>query len=137
MLDDENRLFLDLGEVAVIAEGKLNGKDLGTLWKPPLKLDVTRHLKTGKNAPEVAATNLWVNRLIGDAGPPQNIRGKGKGKILPEAPEWVRGKGERSADNRYSWTAYKYYAEDSPLVKSGLLGPVQTICGVRNEISTD
>ena len=30
-------LYLDLGRVAVIAEVKLNGRDLGILWKPPFR----------------------------------------------------------------------------------------------------
>ena len=34
-------LYLDLGKVAVMAEVKLNGKDLGILWKPPFRVDVT------------------------------------------------------------------------------------------------
>ena len=34
-------LHLNLGDVQVIAEVKLNGQDLGILWKPPFRVDVT------------------------------------------------------------------------------------------------
>ena len=33
-----SKIFLDLGDVQVIAEVKLNGRDLGTLWKPPFRV---------------------------------------------------------------------------------------------------
>ena len=35
--DRSARLFLDLGRVEVIAEVRLNGKPLGTYWKPPFR----------------------------------------------------------------------------------------------------
>jgi hypothetical protein len=34
-----------LGHVAVMAEVTLNGQNLGTLWKPPYRIDVTNALK--------------------------------------------------------------------------------------------
>jgi hypothetical protein len=37
--DRQSKLLLDLGRVAVIAEVKLNGQNLGILWKPPFRLD--------------------------------------------------------------------------------------------------
>ena len=59
-------MYLDLGNVQVIAQVKLNGKDLGILWKTPVPLDVTDAVQAGDNALEVRVTNNWVNRLIGD-----------------------------------------------------------------------
>jgi len=36
LLGSGRRLYLDLGDVQVIARLSLNGKDLGILWKPPI-----------------------------------------------------------------------------------------------------
>ena len=60
--------------MAVIAEVKLNGKDLGILWKRPFRFDLTAAAKAGDNALEVKVVNLWPNRLIGDAQLPRDQR---------------------------------------------------------------
>lgn len=52
-----------------IAVVSVNGKPLGTLWKAPLRVDVTPALKPGANTLEIKVINLWVNRLIGDQQP--------------------------------------------------------------------
>jgi hypothetical protein len=92
------RVRLDLGKVKEIAEVSVNGKPLGILWKAPFQADVTDALKPGANRLEVKITNLWPNRMIGDQQP--------------------------SAAKRYTFTDYKPYTKDSPLLESGLLGPV-------------
>ncbi|MDZ7899222.1 MAG: hypothetical protein U5N85_14525 [Arcicella sp.] len=61
--------MLDLGNVQNIAEVIINGKNVGTAWKKPFKLDITSALKAGNNAIQIKVTNTWVNRLIGDAQP--------------------------------------------------------------------
>jgi beta-galactosidase/beta-glucuronidase len=67
------RVYLDLGRAEVLAEVKVNGKDLGTLRKPPFRVDVTDAVHAGNNDLEVRLTNLWPNRLIGDEQlPPEN-----------------------------------------------------------------
>jgi hypothetical protein len=93
-------LVLDLGEVDDLARIKLNGKSLGILWKPPYRMDVTQALHPGKNALEVQVTNLWVNRLIGD--------------VQPQA-------------THVTFTTFKAYSADAPLLDSGLLGPVELL----------
>jgi hypothetical protein len=98
MLGEGMRLYLDLGRVAVMAQAKLNGKDLGILWKAPFTVDITDAVSGGDNALEIAVTNLWPNRMIGD-------------KTLP--PE-----------QRLTWAAWDPFSADSPLLESGLLGPV-------------
>ncbi|MBS7634324.1 glycosyl hydrolase family 43, partial [Candidatus Bathyarchaeota archaeon] len=60
------RVYLDLGRVENIAEVRLNDIELGILWKPPYRVDVTEAVKSGDNELEVKVTNVWVNRLIGD-----------------------------------------------------------------------
>ena len=66
LLSKDQRLFLDLGKVQVMADVKLNGQSLGILWKPPFRVEVTDALKPGDNKLEIKIVNLWVNRQIGD-----------------------------------------------------------------------
>ena len=93
-----SRLLLDLGLVHELAEVKLNGKRLGVVWTAPFRLDITDAATTGQNELEVAVTNLWVNRLIGDQQP--------------------------GVMSRYTFTTIPTYRPDAPLRASGLLGPV-------------
>jgi hypothetical protein len=93
------QLFLDLGAVKNLCEVSLNGQNLGILWKPPFRLDLTSAARTGTNQLEVRVTNLWPNRLIGD------VRNPGGKQI--------------------TWTTFNPYEPDAPLLESGLLGPVK------------
>ena len=92
------KLWLDLGDVKNIAQVSVNGSPSGILWKPPFRVDVTSALKPGANTLEIKVTNLWVNRLVGDQQP--------------------------GAEKKYTYTAMEFYKADSPLLPSGLLGPV-------------
>ena len=94
----DKRLELDLGKVAVMARVRLNHKDLGILWKPPFAVEIAGAVKAGTNTLEVTVANLWPNRLIGD----QSL-----------APE-----------KRVAWTTWNPFTKDTPLLESGLLGPV-------------
>jgi hypothetical protein len=60
------RIYLDLGRVRDIAEMRVNGKSVGMVWAPPYRIDVTGALRPGANKVEIAVTNEWTNRLIGD-----------------------------------------------------------------------
>lgn len=66
MLGGKRRVLLDLGRVGDVARVKVNGHDLGTLWKPPFCVDVTEFVHPGENALAIGVVNTWVNRLIGD-----------------------------------------------------------------------
>jgi hypothetical protein len=68
------RLLLDLGEVGEIAEVSVNGKHLGTYWAPPMQAELTGSVKAGSNQIEIRVTNLWINRLKGDALLPESQR---------------------------------------------------------------
>jgi len=93
---------LDLGGVANLARVKLNGTDLGVLWKPPFHVaDIGKLLRPRGNRLEIEVTNLWGNRMIGD-------------QLLPEGKRYTR-------TNMYRFTA------QSPLQLSGLLGPVRLV----------
>jgi len=98
---ENKQLWLDLGNVKNLAEVIINGQSLGISWKTPFRVNVTRVLKEGANTLEVKVTNLWVNRLIGDQQP-GNLK-------------------------KISYTTEAFYKVDSPLLPSGLLGPVKII----------
>ena len=93
------RAWLDLGDVKNVASVKLNGSPLGVLWTDPFRVELTGHLRERDNELEIEVTNLWPNRLIGDE------------RLLP--------------DQRITKTNITKFHGDSPLLKSGLLGPVE------------
>jgi hypothetical protein len=63
-------------------------------------LEITDYIQDGENILQIEVANLWVNRLIGDAK-------------LPE-------------DQRITWSTFKNaYNANSPLIPSGLIGPVK------------
>jgi alpha-L-rhamnosidase/F5/8 type C domain len=94
------QVWLDLGDVKNLAEVSVNGKPLGILWRRPFRVEATGALKPGANTVQVKVTNLWVNRLIGDQQPNAT---------------------------KYTYTTQPFYRDNSPLLPSGLLGPVQIV----------
>ncbi|MEW6998382.1 glycosyl hydrolase [Colwelliaceae bacterium BS250] len=118
-----DKLFLDLGRLENFAELTLNGHDLGLLWKPPYVVDVSDKLVPGNNTLSIAVTNLWPNRLIGDARGEQAFT---TGNRLRELPEWYR-KGEKmpSQSKVSTFTTWKHYPKDHALLEAGLRGPVR------------
>jgi hypothetical protein len=117
------RVYLDLGSVEVMAGVSLNGKDLGILWKEPYSMEVTDALKAGTNVLEVQVVNLWVNRQIGDEQLPEDSERNPNG-TLKRWPQWLLD-GKPSPTGRYTFTSWRLWQKDSPLVESGLLGPVE------------
>jgi hypothetical protein len=93
-------LVLDLGNIADVAEVRINGQLTGTAWHAPYQLDIGKAVRAGSNQLEIRVANLWVNRLIGDAQP-------GAQKV--------------------SFTPLPSYKADAPLRPSGLLGPVRLL----------
>jgi len=93
------RLWIDLGDVQNLAEVTVNGKSLGIVWHAPFRVDATSALKPGANELTFKVTNAWVNRLIGDQQP--------------------------VITTKYTFTTVKPYKANSPLLPSGLLGPVR------------
>ena len=100
-----SKIEIDLGKVHEVAEIAVNGKTEGIAWKPPYRVDITDAVKPGENTLSVKVVNLWPNRLIGDLQ-------KGAQKI--------------------AFAPGSTYNENSPLLPSGLLGPV-----VIEQIETD
>ncbi len=69
-----NKIYIDLGEVKVIAHVKINGKDAGGIWMFPWMLEINGLLQAGKNTVEIEVANLWRNRLIFDSRLPEKDR---------------------------------------------------------------
>ncbi len=118
----DRRIYLDLGEVAVMASVRLNGKDLGILWKPPYRVEVTYALIEGANWLEIGVTNLWVNRMLGDEELPEDSDRNPDG-TLRAWPRWVE-EGRPSPTGRFTFTSWRLWKKGEPLVESGLIGPV-------------
>jgi hypothetical protein len=121
MLRGDRLVMLDLGRVKNFATVNLNGKDLGVLWKEPFAVDVTKAIKTGRNELKVKVTNLWVNRIIGDEQLPADV--EWNGAQLKQWPQWLTQNQARKS-GRYTFTTWRFWDKDSPLLESGLLGPV-------------
>lgn len=124
------KLFLDLGRVCVMAKVILNGHDLGILWKPPYRVDVTAVAKAGDNALEISVVNLWPNRLIGDERLTEDSDRKPDG-TLKTWPQWLLD-GQPSPAGRFTFSSWRLWKKDEPLQDSGLLGPVtlQTVATI-------
>ncbi|MDB6066797.1 MAG: putative glycosylhydrolase [Pedosphaera sp.] len=120
-LNGGRELWLDLGELKNFAEVSLNGQNLGVLWKPPFRVNVTAAAKPGMNKLVVKVTNLWPNRLIGDEQLPPDC--EWDGRQLKAWPQWLLD-GKPSPSGRLTFTTWHHWTKDAPLLDSGLLGPV-------------
>lgn len=127
LFGDGRELYLDLGSVEVIARATLNERELPTLWKPPFRTRIDGIARPGRNVLKVRVTNLWPNRMIGDASLPDDMQWRpgGKGSQLPAAwPDWlVQGKPRPSGRIAFC-TRSNVYDKNDPLLPSGLIGPV-------------
>jgi len=134
MIGKDRRIYLDLGKVQVIAKVKLNGKDLGILWKPPYRLDVTRALRAGGNTLEISVANLWINRMIGDEQLPEDSDRNPDG-TLKAWPRWVQ-EGKPSPSGRFTFTSWRLWKKGEAPVESGLLGPVMLRVSALSRVGT-
>ncbi len=125
------RIILDLGDVKKFAEVTVNGRTFPVLWRPPYSVDITPAIAADARHADVKikVTNLWPNRLIGDDALPEDVTWSGYIKDgvkeigVKELPDWVK-KGEKSPTGRHTFTTWRHWAKDEPLLSSGLLGPV-------------
>jgi hypothetical protein len=125
------RFTLDLGSVEVMAEVKLNGKDLGLLWKTPYRIDISDAIQSGENKLEVKVVNLWINRMIGDESLPEDSERNGDG-TLKSWPRWLL-EGKTSPTGRYTFASWRLWHKGDPLQPSGLIGPVRIITSAHVE----
>jgi hypothetical protein len=101
MLDEvpeDKDLFVNLGQVHVMAEVTVNGQPAGGVWMAPYVLNVTDMMRPGKNILEIEVVNLWRNYLVREHGMPQ--------------------------DQRKTWLTVSDIRADEALQPSGLIGPV-------------
>lgn len=122
-LANKDRLFLELGDLAEIAEVTLNGERLGLAWLPPYRIEISGAVRAGVNRLEIRVANLWANRLNADS-------------LLPESRRYTRSNLDRIQTDPTSDSGYgrvprgptrPVYTQPPPLMRSGLFGPVQVI----------
>jgi hypothetical protein len=92
------KVLLNIGKVANIAEVIVNGINCGVAWTAPYSVEITKAIRAGKNEVVIEVSNTWANRLIRD-------------RKLPES--------ERITRTKSPWVL-----EGKPLLEAGLLGPV-------------
>ncbi|MEW6743206.1 MAG: glycosyl hydrolase [Planctomycetota bacterium] len=122
LLGKDRRLYLDLGNVQVMAEVRVNGQSLGMAWKRPYMVDITSAARPGENSLEVRVANLWINRMLGDEQLPEDSERNENG-TLKAWPQWL-AEGKPSPTGRFTFTSWRLWKKDEPLPDSGLLGPV-------------
>lgn len=98
VLSKSEKVYLNLGEVNKMAKVWVNDKYVGGVWTMPYRIDISSALQQGENTIRMDVVNTWVNRLIGD------IR--------------------LSKEKRETKVGVHSYKPDSPLQKTGLIGPL-------------
>ena len=96
-----DRVWVRFSDVREIAQVTINGKEAGTVWAKPLLVRIDKFLRPGENSLRIAVTNLWPNRIIGDLQP--------------------------GAQKHITSTNIEKYTADSPLIPSGLIGPLEWV----------
>ncbi len=102
---NDSHLFLDLGNVRDVAEVRLNGENLGILWCAPWRVEITKSVKQKGNQLEIDIINLWANRVVGDLNLPK----------------------EKRFTKTHDKFRFDMLTPNTPLLDSGLLGPVQLL----------
>ena len=111
----QSAIFLDLGEVHEVASIKVNGQEVGNVWMPPYRLDISKQIKPGRNRLEIRVANLLWNYVAGLKEP----------KPIPEN---LRAHYGTTWNQKYNgWNSSREHVDDkgNDRLPSGLLGPVQ------------
>ncbi|WP_257668882.1 glycosyl hydrolase [Parapedobacter tibetensis] len=128
----DDRFLLDIGAYYDIAKVDINGITVGIVWDGSGQIELTNYVKKGLNDLQITVINRWVNRLIGDEQHPTSLRYDQSKNIfstgrLLELPDWLSTPAQRTKTKRKTFTTWKHYQADSPLVPSGLAGPVRLL----------
>ena len=99
--DRSSSYRLRIPQLYAAAEVIVNGKSAGTIWCSPWDVDITSHLKKGRNHIEIRVVNSLWNRLVGDAS-------------LPES-------------ERITWQTHPLANPNDRLVPSGIVGSVEIV----------
>jgi len=73
----------------------------GGVWAAPFRLELTDFVRSGNNRLEVEVVNHLANRIIGDASKPES--------------------------ERFMQTNIQRLTSETPLINSGLIGPVHLL----------
>ena len=96
--DNKKAAIIKIDSIYNIASIKVNGIDCGTLWTRPYELDISKSIQPGVNKVEIAVSNTWHNRLIGD----QSL----------------------SPEKRITWTTAPFRLNEKPLQPAGITGRI-------------
>lgn len=126
------RVRLDLGDVRDLVRVTVNGTDCGIWWHPPYARDVSHALRAGNNTLRLEVCNTWHNRLVGDEQFPPDFefgtdRGADRGRAIKGYPDWFLSGKTRPQAGRKGFVTWYYHRSDTPLIPSGLLGPVRLV----------
>jgi hypothetical protein len=102
--ENAGKIFIELENVYNIATIKINNADCGTVWTKPYRLDISGALKQGNNTIEIAVSNTWANRIMGDED----------FKVEPD-------------ENKKIWTNARYRLPEKQPVSSGLTGKISIV----------
>ena len=104
----DSEVLLDLGDVRESARVVINGKEAGTLFAVPYRLNITPYIKKGKNTLEVYVTNLPANRIA---------------QMDRDGIKWRRFKDANVVDINYQRTTYDAWTP----MPSGLCSDVKIL----------
>lgn len=139
-----SRFVLDLGDVKNLASVTVNGTMFPVMWKSPFLLDVTSAIQKGENTISIDVTNLWPNSMIGDEQEPDDIDWSEPlhyeyapgnpvmGRYMTKIPAWLADGTPRPSKGRKTVGCFKFFSKDSPLLPSGLNGPVELWINIPN-----
>jgi hypothetical protein len=111
---------LELGQIGHVADVRVNGHSLGVVWASPWTADLTSVANAGRNQLEIDIINVWVNRLIGDAGlEPEKRFTRSNVRLFRQTDQF---------------RPFQGFSPKDPLEPSGLLGPVRITFGQEREV---
>jgi hypothetical protein len=128
------RFFLSFDQIGVIADVKLNGKSVGTIWARPFEIEITKAIVRGKNQLSVRVANLEINRIKGDLLLKEDLvwteetGSTVKGKTLAAIPDFILNPHLKRKSGRKSFTGWQWpQMEKEELQNSGLSGAVKVL----------